>query len=244
MNPSPPIGSGKFPSTRWTLLLAAGSQDQQQSRDALETLCATYWYPVYVYIRSQGHSREESQDFTQDFFTGILSRQYFDLANPERGRFRSFLLSSVKFFLADQARASRAQKRGGGTDPLPFEIVVDEESYLREASHNETPSRIFDRRWAQALLDRVISRLRDDFSSHGRLEHFDRLKIFLLGQSDIPYAELATQLSTTEGALKVSISRLRKRYRDLIRAEIADTVADPSEVESELRYLFDALSRR
>ena len=165
-----------------------------------------------------------------------------DLADPNKRHFRSFLLSSLKFFLSDEADRNRAQKRGGGVAPLPFEIADGEEAYRREPSHEETPERICDRRWARAVLDRVVNRLRDEFVRHGRLEHFNKLKVFLLGQTDVPYAELAKQLETSEGALKVGIHRLRKRYRDLLRAEIAETVADPSEVDGELRYVAAALA--
>jgi RNA polymerase sigma-70 factor (ECF subfamily) len=148
----------------------------------------------------------------------------------------------LKFFVADEGDRQRAHKRGGGV-LVPLEFSSGEERYQREPAHDETPERIFERRWALSMLDRVVERLRNEFVQHGRPEHFERLKVFLLGQSDAPYAALAIEMNTSEGALKVAIHRLRKRYRDLFRQEIADTVADPAEVESELRYLAAVLSK-
>src|SRR5262245_50972349 len=153
------------------------------------------------------------------------------------------MLTSLKFFLADEGDRGRAQKRGGGS-VLSLELSSGEERYLREPAHSETPERIFERRWALSALDRVIDRLRDEFIQHGRLDHFDRLKVFLLDRGDTPYAALAREMGTSEGALKVAIHRLRKRYRDLFRQEIAETVSDAAEIESELRYLATALTRK
>ncbi len=232
-----------FPATRWTLILAAGSLDSGESRSALETLCAAYWYPIYAYVRRRGNDPERARDLTQEFFLRLLENPTFSVADPEKGRFRAFLLSSVKFFLSNEYRSAQAQKRGGGMQVLPFEIISGEESYSREPFHDETPETIFDRRWARALLDRVVNRLRDEFAAHGKVEHFEKLKGCLLDRSDVPYAELALQMQTTEGALKVAISRLRKRYRDLLRAEIGETVNDPSDIDGEFRYLAAALSR-
>jgi RNA polymerase sigma-70 factor (ECF subfamily) len=207
-------------------------------------LCESYWYPLYAYIRRRGYTTDEAQDLTQEFFLRVLEGRYFDRADPEKGRFRAFLLSSLKFFLADEMDRNRTQKRGGGLTALPFEIANAEALYQREPAHEETPERIFERRWARALLDRVLDRLRGEFVRHGRLDHFNRLKAYLLGHQDVPYAELARQLETSEGALKVGIHRLRKRYRDLLRAEVAETVTDASQVDGELRYLTAALSAR
>lgn len=169
--------------------------------------------------------------------------RYLDRADPEKGRFRSFLLTSLKFFVADEEDRRRAHKRGGGA-VLPLELSSGEDRYQREPKHDETPERIFARRWALSVLDRVVERLRNEFVQHGRPEHFERLKMFLIGKSDAPYAALAREMNTSEGALKVAIHRLRKRYRELFRQEIADTVADPGEVESELRFLASALTRK
>ena len=236
-------GSSQFPTTRWTLVVAAGDPQRKEARSALVSLCEGYWYPLYAYVRRRGYPADQAQDLTQEFFIRVLEGRYLDRADPEKGRFRAFILTSLKFFLADEADRGRAQKRGGGT-VLPLEISSGEERYEREPAHNETPERIFERRWALAVLDRVVEKLRNEFVHHGRPEHFERLKVFLLGQSDAPYAALAREMNTSEGALKVAIHRLRKRYRELFRQEIADTVADPAEVESELRYLAAALTHK
>jgi DNA-directed RNA polymerase specialized sigma24 family protein len=187
--------------------------------------------------------RIKAQDLTQEFFMRVLEGRYLDRADPAKGRFRSFLMTSLKFFTADEEDRQRAQKRGGGL-VVPLEFSSGEERYQREPAHDETPERIFERRWALAVLDRVMERLRNEFVQHGRTEHFDRLKVFLLGGSDAPHAAVASEMNTSEGALKVAIHRLRKRYRELFRQEIADTVADPAEVESELRYLAAVLARK
>jgi RNA polymerase sigma-70 factor (ECF subfamily) len=207
------------------------------------SLCESYWYPLYAYLRRRGYSADQAHDLTQEFFVRVLEGRYLDRADPEKGRFRSFILTSLKFFVADEADRQRAQKRGGGA-VLPLEFVSGEERYQREPAHEETPDRIFERHWALAVLDRVLERLRNEFVQHGRAEHFERMKLFLLAQSDAPYAALAREMNTSEGALKVAIHRLRKRYRELFRQEIADTVADPDEVESELRFLAMVLTRK
>jgi DNA-directed RNA polymerase specialized sigma24 family protein len=169
--------------------------------------------------------------------------RYLNRADPEKGRFRSFLLTSLKFFVADEEDRQRAHKRGGGA-VLPLEFSSGEARYQREPAHSETPERIFERRWALSVLDRVVEKLRNEFVQHGHLAHFERLKVFLLGHSDAPYAALAREMNTSEGAIKVAIHRPRKRYRDLFRQEIADIVADPAEVDSELRYLAAVLASK
>jgi RNA polymerase sigma factor (sigma-70 family) len=233
----------QFPTTRWTLVVAAGDPHRKEARSALVSLCEIYWYPLYSYLRRRGHPAEQAQDLTQEFFIRVLEGRYLDRADPEKGRFRSFLLTSLKFFVADEEDRQRAQKRGGGA-VLPLEFSSGEDRYQREPAHDETPERIFERRWALAVLDRVVERLRNEFVHQGRPEHFEPLKVFLLGHSDAPYATLAREMNTSEGALKVAIHRRRKRYRELFRQEIAGTVADPGEVESELRFLAAALTRK
>jgi len=236
-------GSSQFPTTRWTLVVAAGDPHCKEARSALASLCEHYWYPLYAYLRRRGYSAEEAQDLTQEFFIRVLEGRYLDRADPEKGRFRSFIMTSLKFFVADEEDRQRAHKRGGGM-VVSLELSSGEERYQREPAHNETPEWIFERRWALSLIDRVVEKLREEFARHGRPEHFERLKVFLLGQSDAPYAALAQEMNTSEGALKVAIHRLRKRYRELFRQEIADTVADPAEVESELRFLAAVLTRK
>jgi RNA polymerase sigma-70 factor (ECF subfamily) len=236
-------GPSQFPTTRWTLVVAAGNPHRKEARSALVYLCENYWYPLYAYLRRRGYSAHEAQDLTQEFFVRMLEGRYLDRADPEKGRFRSFILTSLKFFVADEEDRQRARKRGGGT-VVSLEFSSGEERYQREPAHDETPERIFERRWALTVLDRVVEKLRNEFAHHGHLEHFERLKVFLLGQSDAPYAALAREMNTSEGALKVAIHRLRKRYRELFRQEIADTVVDPAEVESELRFLAAVLTRK
>ena len=234
-------GSSQFPTTRWSLVVAAGHPDRKDARSALVSLCEHYWYPLYAYLRRYGHPADQAQDLTQEFFVRLLEGRYLDRADPDKGRFRSFLLTSLKFFVADEGDRQRAYKRGGGA-VVPLEFWSGEERYQREPAHDETPERIFERRWALSVLDRVVERLRNQFVLQGRPEHFERLKLFLLGQSDARYAVLAREMNTSEGALKVAIHRLRKQYRDLFRQEIADTVADTADVESELRYLAAVLT--
>jgi RNA polymerase sigma-70 factor (ECF subfamily) len=236
-------GASDFPTTRWTLVIAAADPQRKEARSALVSLCENYWYPLYAYLRRRGYPADQAQDLTQEFFIRLLEGRYLDRADPEKGRFRAFLLTSLKFFVADEQDRQRAHKRGGGA-VVSLEFSLGEERYQREPAHDETPDRIFERRWALAVLDRVVKRLQNEFVQHGRPEHFERLKVFLLGQSDAPYAALAREMNTSEGALKVAIHRLRKRYRELFRQEIADTVADPVEVESELRFLAAVLTRK
>jgi RNA polymerase sigma factor (sigma-70 family) len=236
-------GPSQFPTTRWTVVVAAGDPHRKETRSALASLCENYWYPLYAYLRRRGYPADQAQDLTQAFFMRVLEGRYLDRADPEKGRFRSFILTSLKFFVADEADRDRAQKRGGGAI-LPLEFVSGEDRYQREPAHDETPERIFERRWALSVLERVVERLRNEFIQHGRPEHFDRLKVLLVGESDAPYAALAREMKMSEGALKVAIHRLRKRYRELFRQEIADTVADPAEVEAELRFLATVLTRK
>jgi DNA-directed RNA polymerase specialized sigma24 family protein len=233
-------GRNDFPTTSWTLVVAAGDPGRQDCRDALVRLCENYWYPVYAYVRRRGYPDEEAQDLTQDFFVRILEGRYLDRADSNRGRFRSFLLNSCKYFLADEADRARAQKRGGGAI-LPFEVASGEERYRFEPLDNETPEDIFVRGWAVSLLERVVSRLKDEFIRHGSPRDFEKLKVFLLGQSEVPYAKLALEMDASEGGLKVTVYRLRRRYRALVQKEIRETVADPEDVDSEIRFLFSAL---
>jgi len=224
-------------------VVAAGDAHGKEARSALVSLCENYWYPLYAYLRRRGYPTDQAQDLMQEFFMRVLEGRYLDRADPEKGRFRYFILTSLKFFVADEEDRRGARKRGGGM-LVPLDVSSGEERYQREPAHDETPERIFERRWALSMLDRVVERLRNEFVDHGRPEHFDQLKLFLLGQSDSPYAALARQMNTSEGAIKVAIHRLRKRYRELVRQEIADTVADPADVEPELRYLAALLTKR
>src|SRR5215208_6485991 len=185
-------GPSDFPTTRWTLVVAAGDPQRTEARSALAVLCEAYWYPLYAYVRRRGYPADQAQDLTQEFFVRVLDGRYLDRADADKGRFRAFILTSLKFFLADEADRHRAQKRGGG-NVLSLEISSGEERYQRDPAHNETPERIFERRWAHSVLDRVIDRLRAEFVQHGRVDHFNRLKVFLLDQGETPYATLARE---------------------------------------------------
>lgn len=243
--PSAPHPSKRaFPETSWTLALAAGDPKNPDSRRALQSLCEVYWYPLYAYVRRRGFSADEANDLTQEFFLKILSRSYIALADPDRGRFRSFLLAALRSFLADEWERGRAVKRGGAVVLPAFAIQGNEERYLREPSHNETPERIYVRRWARTLLDRVVEELKEEFTRHGRLQQFQELKPYLYAAGDAPYAVLAPRLGMGEASVRVTIHRLRRRFRDMLRAEVASTVADPADVDAELRFLIAALSDR
>lgn len=237
-----PAGAAGFPTTRWTLVITAADAQRTEAHAALVALCERYWYPLYAYVRRRGYPPDQAQDLTQAFFVRVLEGRYLDRADRDKGRFRAFMLTSLKFFLADEADRNRAQKRGGGA-VLSLEMTSGEERYQREPAHDETPERIFERRWALSVLEIVVDRLRDEFLQHGRLDQFNRLKVFLVDQPETPYAALAPEMGISEGALKVAVHRLRKRYRELFRREIAETVATPEEVEAELRYLAAALMR-
>jgi RNA polymerase sigma-70 factor (ECF subfamily) len=233
-----------FPTTRITLIHAARSGSGTQAEEALSTLCRAYWYPIYAYVRRLGYSPDEAEDLTQGFFTRVLEKQYLRDFQRERGRFRSFLLTALKHFIANERDWARAQKRGGTRPPLPLDDVLRtaEGRYTIEPRDEETPERIFERQWAMAVLTRVQDRLHEEAEQTGKRAQFDRLKGLLVGEdADIGYRALAAELGTTEGALKVTIHRLRQRFKDMLRDEIAHTVAHPGEVGDELRYLLTAL---
>jgi RNA polymerase sigma factor (sigma-70 family) len=241
----PAAGRNAFPTTHWTLVIAAGGNHSSPERaDALERLCGGYWYPVYAFIRRRGHSPEQAQDLTQDFFLRILAGVFFERANPEKGRFRSFLLGAVQHFLSDTTDRDRSQKRGGGVLPLSLDFATGESNYAREPGHTETPERIFQRRWARTLLDRVMGSLAGEFSGDGKPDVFNRIKGYLTGDGDLKYAELGAELNLTESGVKSAIRRMRQRYRILLRAEVVSTVADLSEVDDELQFLLRAISTR
>lgn len=225
------------------MVVAAGRSDTTRARDALGKLCQTYWLPLYAYVRRVGHSPEDAQDLTQEFFARLLERNTFAQADPERGRFRSFLLASLKNFLASEWEKARAQKRGGGAQMISLQLDTAETRCARLAAPGDTPDRAFDRQWALALLDAVLGRLRQEYTDAGREHLFVGLKDTLSGgRSEIPYRDLGAQLGMSEGAVKVAAHRLRQRYRELLREEIANTVSGPEQVEEELRQLFAALS--
>jgi RNA polymerase sigma-70 factor (ECF subfamily) len=229
----------QFVTTRWSVVLAAGRNPSPQAQEALATLCQTYWYPLYAYVRRQGHHPQDAEDLTQEFFARLLAKRYLVGLQREGGRFRSFLLTALKRFLANEWDRARAQKRGGGRTVLSMDAGSAETRYRREPAHELTPEKIYERHWARALLDQVLARLREEYSATGRGELFEHIRASLSQpRGAVPYADLAVRLGTTEAAVKMAVQRLRHRYRELLRAEIAHTVADPAEVEEEIRGLF------
>ncbi len=233
-------GTRRFPTTSWTLIVNARHPQPDVSREALGTLCTRYWYPIYAFIRRRGLDSEQARDSTQDFFATLLEKDYLAEIERARGKFRSFLLASVSHFLSNQFDARRALKRGGGKRPLALELESAEGVYRIESSHSLTPEALFEYRWATSLLDRALQRLRAGYSG----SDFDILKPFLLGESARgESAAAADRLGLSEGAFKVAIHRLRKRYREVLQSEIAETVDDPAEIEGEIRYLLAAVVR-
>jgi RNA polymerase sigma factor (sigma-70 family) len=231
-----------FVTTHWSVVLTAGRSDTPRARDALTNLCQTYWFPLYAYVRRRGHSPEDAQDLTQEFFARLLEKNWVGGADQRKGKFRSFLLTAMKRFLADEWDKARAQKRGGGQAPLPLQFDTAETRYGHEPADQVTPEQSFERRWALTLLDSVLNRLRAEFEQEGRAELFAALNPCLVGDRTAqPYAELAVKLGVSEGTVKSAVHRLRQRYRQLLRDEIAQTVAEPGEVDEELRHLFAVL---
>jgi RNA polymerase sigma factor (sigma-70 family) len=239
-----PCGGANFTPTHWSVVLAAaGRADSTHARDALERLCRNYWLPIYAFVRRQGHSPHDAQDLTQEFFARLLERNYLAGVDREKGRFRSFLLASVKHFLANEWDKANAQKRGGGRPLISIDAAAAESSFGQEPADFVSADRIFERRWALSLLEQVLRRLREEYTRDGKEKQFEQLKATLTEASrSVPYAEIANRLATSEGAVKVAVHRLRQRYRELLRAEIADTVADAGEIDDEIRNLFAALA--
>jgi len=227
------------------VVLAAGHGDTTHAHAALEKLCRIYWYPLYAYVRRRGHSPEDAQDLTQEFFVQLLERQSLAVADPHLGRFRSFLLASMNHFLINEWKKSQSGKRGGGRPLLSLDWAAAEQRFDLEPSDNSTPDKIFEKQWALTLLDEVLNRLELEYQGEGKTGLFAALKQTLMGSRESqPYAELAARLEMSESAIKVAVHRLRKRYRDLIREEIAGTLDRPQDVEAEMRDLFSALVER
>ena len=223
--------------------MAAGGNASAEAGAALGSLCEAYWYPLYAYVRRQGYEAEDAKDLTQAFFAQLIEKDYIHDARRERGRFRSFLLAALKHFLLNQLQHRRALKRGGGRTLHPLDLVDVERRYSRELVDSSTPEVLFDRNWACAVLDRVLARLRAEWTEAGRVDAFDRLKPCLTGDSqEHGYREVGRELGMSEGAVKVAVHRLRRRYRDLVHEEIAETVLTDAAVEEEIRYLFRTLS--
>src|SRR5688572_24660826 len=234
---------GRFVTTRWSIVLAAGERATPDARDALTHLCAAYWYPIYAYVRRHGHDPDEAQDLTQSFFARLLEKHVVEDVRRERGRFRSFLLGALKHFLANEWRREHAQKRGGNLRIASIDVGDGETRYAHEPSHARTPEQVFERRWALTVLDNVLRALESETAAEGKANLFDRLKCYLSGDAGAPsYAETGAMLAMSEGAVKVAVHRLRQRYKSILREQIAETVAGESEVDEEIAALFAALS--
>jgi RNA polymerase sigma factor, sigma-70 family len=236
--------SPEFVTTHWSVVLTAGShQDNTRAREALAGLCRTYWYPLYAYVRRRGYNAHDAQDLTQAFFEQLLKRRSLASVDPERGRFRTFILTAMNYFLVNEWKKVSAQKRGGGDPEISLDRAAAEQRFDLEPATTVAPDRLFEKQWALTLLSEVLSRLEREYESEGKEELFNALKETLMGHRESqPYTDIARTLGMNENAVKVAVHRLRRRYRELIHAEIANTL-DPSEdVEAEMRYLYQVLA--
>jgi RNA polymerase sigma factor (sigma-70 family) len=235
------IPNGFFATTRWTLVRAAGNHASPQVDEALESLCAAYWFPLYAYVRRHGFSREDSEDLTQAFFAKLLARRDFAGLKRENGRFRAFLLAALKNYLSNERDRAGRLKRGGGITHFSLDWQSADTQFQIADQTTRSPDEAYDREWAVALLEQVIVRLRAEWAADGKEERFDQMKVFLtVGKREISYGEKARELGGEESALRVAVHRLRKRYRELLRREVADTLVDPAMVEEELAALMSA----
>jgi RNA polymerase sigma factor (sigma-70 family) len=232
-----------FATTHWTVVLAAGRRHTPQSDGALEELCKTYWFPLYAYVRRRGRNKEDAEDLTQAFFARLLEKNFLANLDGEKGKFRAFLLASLKHFLANEWDKTQAQKRGGGAANLSLDWQTADTKFQVAATSEPSPDKAFDREWALALLAKVIERLQKECEADGKAKLFEQLKIFLTaGKGESAQGEMAKTLGMEEGTVRVAVHRLRKRYRALLRDEIAQTLADEKQVDEEMRALFGAFS--
>ena len=233
----------RFSTTHWSVVLTAGAFGSADSRQALERLCRTYWYPLYTYLRRRGCDTHQAEDYTQAFFAVLLQRRGFQQASPQRGKFRSFLLSSLNHFLADERDRAEAQKRGGGREIVSLDVEDAETRYRLEPAHDLTPEKLFEKSWSLTILGNAMARLKAEFTEAGKQQTFECLKPHLpAGRGPASYKDVAAELAMTEGAVKVAVHRLRQRYRRLVRDEIAQTVSTPEQVDEEIRDLFASLA--
>jgi len=236
--------AARFSTTCWNVVAHAGKQDSPESRQALAELCQAYWYPVYAYLRRRGHKSHQAEYLAQGFFTDLLGRDFLKGVDPSKGRFRSFLLAALGHFLSNQRDRDERLKRGGKIPHLSLNFQDAERCYLREPAHVETPERLFERRWALTLLERVLDQLERAVSDENKGLLFERLKPSLMAEIDAgTYAEIGAELGMAEGTVRVAVHRLRKRFRVLLQEEIARTISDPGDLQEEINELFLALSR-
>jgi DNA-directed RNA polymerase specialized sigma24 family protein len=234
-----------FPPTRWSLVLAATRKDAPESAAALESLCRAYWYPLYTYVRHCGQSPHDAQDLTQEFFYRLLKKRWLDSADREKGRLRTFLIVALKSFMSNEWRRASAQRRGGGQAPVPFDTEFAESRYAADHSAKLGADETFDKQWALTLLDLTVNRLRAEFTVAGNPGDFETLKGCLMAERGaIDYAAVAKRLDVKEGAARVAVHRLRKRFREVYREEISQTLADGADLDGELRHLADSLAAK
>jgi RNA polymerase sigma-70 factor (ECF subfamily) len=234
----------RFATTRWSLVSAAAGQNTDAARAALAELCELYWYPLYAFVRRQGVDADAASDLTQGFFARFIELESLQSARQDRGRFRSYLLGAVKHFIANERQRAIAQKRGGGTKIVSFDPHDAETRYQREPAHHLTPEHVFERRWALLLIERALEQVAEEMRSRGKAKEFDRLRPFLVEDAgDDSYRIAGQELGLSEGAVKVLIHRLRRRFREHLRANIAETVSSPDDVDDEIRHLFTCLAR-
>lgn len=233
---------GHFHTTRWTVIRSARSKDEPGSAEALASLCEAYWYPLYFFVRRMGHGADEARDLTQGYFLRLLEKDYLEDVDPEAGKFRSFLLASLKHYLANVRRDAAAQKRGGGKPLVSLDLDAAENRYRNEPVDDETPDRAYERRWALAVIDRARGRLKSEFETVDKQRQFKLLAGHLTGSGDArPYRDIAEELGMTEAAVKMSVSRMRRQYGRALRDEIADTIDDPTAVDAEVRHLLSII---
>jgi RNA polymerase sigma-70 factor (ECF subfamily) len=232
----------EFTTTHWSVVLLAGGTASSAADVALEHLCRVYWYPLYAYVRRQGHSESDAQDLTQSFFARLLERKYLRLADRNQGRFRTFLLTSLKHFLINDWKKENREKRGAGQRALSLDEEMAESRFAAEPAIAQPADTLYDRGWAALLLERALAALKAEFERSGKLDIFERFKVCVLTeQGDLSYAKLALELGMKENAVRVAAHRLRQRYGELLRVEVAQTVSTPAEVNEELRYLVSVL---
>jgi RNA polymerase sigma-70 factor (ECF subfamily) len=233
----------QFATTHWSVVLAAGRGTGPASREALATLCGTYWYPIYAYGRRRGLDADQAADLTQGFFTRLLEKKTMRGADPARGKFRSYMLGAYKHFLSHEWARAHAKKRGGGRRFVPIDPVEAETRYGLEPAHDLTPEKLYDRQWALAVLETALADLGHQCAGEGKRRHFDRFKEFLSGGSGPAYREAGAELGLSEGAVRVVVHRLRRRYRQILREHIQRTVDSPEQVDEEIDHLFTAIGR-
>ena len=235
--------SRKFATTHWSVILSAGDTSSPQHEQALSELYQSYWYPLYAYLRRCGYDTHQAEDYTQSFFAQLLEKHSLHNVKPTPGKFRSFLLTAIRHFVADEHDHAKAIKRGGTTKKLSLDFEKAERQYDHSLANNMSPERLFERSWAMTMLQRTMNRLEVEFTSKNKQAYFTSLSTYIGGQkTDVPYHTLATELNMTEGAVKVAVHRLRKRYQELLRNEIAQTVAAEDQIDEEIRDLFIALA--